>query len=129
MVQGMCCEDGLHCCPVGSTCDSLSGMCRSSANSFAVSWNMLYRRTTSMGRLAPQLESGPQCPDQTFCDDMQTCCELPSAGRYACCPYAQVCVADDITQVGHGYFKISFSFYSGPRKFLKTRYGFESSGI
>ena len=89
-VQGVCCADGVHCCPAGSTCDSVAGMCRSSANSLAVSWNLLYRRTALMSRLAAQLNSGNQCPDQSLCDDKQTCCELPAAGQYGCCPYEQV---------------------------------------
>lgn len=86
----MCCEDGLHCCPSGTTCDAASGMCRSTVNSLAISWHSLSRRSAIMSRLVAEAENDVQCPDKSSCADTSTCCQLRT-GNYGCCPYQQVC--------------------------------------
>jgi len=89
-MQGICCEDGLHCCPAKTSCDAASGMCRSTTNSLAISWHLLQRRSAFMSRLETKLKSDHMCPDHTACDDDSTCCQLPD-GSYGCCPYPDVC--------------------------------------
>jgi len=84
----MCCDDGLHCCPLKSTCDGASGMCRSVTNSLAISWRLLHRRSAIMAQLTRR-ENDVQCPDKSFCEDETTCCKV-SSGGYACCPYEKV---------------------------------------
>ena len=87
----MCCEDGLHCCPTGTTCDAAAGMCRSTVNSLATSWNFLLRRSAVMSRfVAEERTPNTQCPDHSSCFDDSTCCELPD-GHYGCCDYEKVC--------------------------------------
>jgi len=87
--QAVCCDDGLHCCPAESRCDTVSGMCQSKSNSLAISWNLLLRRSAIMSRLEAKDKNSITCPDKSSCDDDATCCELPD-GRYGCCPYEQV---------------------------------------
>ena len=86
----MCCEDGLHCCPTGTTCDAATGMCQSTVNSLATSWNLLLRRSAFMSRFVAEKHTpNIECPDHSSCLDGSTCCELPD-GHYGCCPYEKV---------------------------------------
>jgi progranulin len=77
--QAVCCSDKAHCCPQGTTCNVAAGTCN---------------RGDDVIRLAAKLETNPAvknvpCPDGTFCQDGNTCCQLAS-GNYGCCPYVQV---------------------------------------
>ena len=90
LIQGVCCNDGLHCCPAASKCDSASGMCQSTDNSLAIGWYLLHRRSAIMSQLSAKRENDIECPDKSSCADDNTCCQLAS-GNYGCCPYLKVC--------------------------------------
>uniref|UniRef100_A0A8C0ZC02 Granulins-like n=1 Tax=Cyanistes caeruleus TaxID=156563 RepID=A0A8C0ZC02_CYACU len=63
--QAVCCGDGQHCCPQGTTCDLIHSTC------------------TSLGG------SALLCDEETSCPDGNTCCRL-SSGAWGCCPLEQV---------------------------------------
>ena len=55
--------------------------CKSDSSS--VSWKMVAVRNVD------RATSNNVCPDQSTCDDDETCCELAS-GEYGCCPLPKV---------------------------------------
>uniref|UniRef100_A0A8B9E7K6 Granulins domain-containing protein n=1 Tax=Anser cygnoides TaxID=8845 RepID=A0A8B9E7K6_ANSCY len=58
--QAVCCSDGQHCCPQGTTCD-----------------------------LERSMFGDVKCDDEMSCPDGNTCCRL-SSGAWGCCPLEQV---------------------------------------
>jgi len=82
LLQAVCCEDNVHCCPSGWTCDTASGSCLQGAHS--VSWNAV-----TVGSMDEQ-PSTVDCPGgKQTCPDESTCCKL-SSGSYGCCPLRDV---------------------------------------
>ena len=89
--EAVCCSDGLHCCPHGTTCDVKQGTC--------------IRQTDSTGISAIWSKVGKtmvKCHDGSSCAGKETCCEL-SSGGYGCCPYEEaVCCSDGLHCCPHG---------------------------
>ena len=89
--EAVCCSDGLHCCPHGTTCDVKQGTC--------------IRQTDSSGISAIWSKVGKtmvKCHDGSSCAGKETCCEL-SSGGYGCCPYEEaVCCSDGLHCCPHG---------------------------
>ncbi|XP_006821257.2 progranulin-like, partial [Saccoglossus kowalevskii] len=84
-LDAVCCNDGLHCCPKGYTCNTKEGTCQKA------SINMLPWVKSSEG-----LVDLVTCPDKAKCPDKTTCCQLPS-DKYACCPLEHaICCEDKI---------------------------------
>ena len=97
--QSVCCIDGLHCCPAGTTCDIGTGTCSRSY----IQLNWMVKESTSNAKTAAtvrQLE-GTDIPEEPAitvgnvpcggsysCPDGNTCCK--SSGVWKCCPYPQV---------------------------------------
>ncbi|XP_045693507.1 progranulin [Phyllostomus hastatus] len=88
MPQASCCEDKVHCCPHGTSCDLAHARCLTTAGTHPLAKKIPARRTNRTGIL---------CPDgRSLCPDDSTCCELPS-GQYGCCPIPNaICCSDHL---------------------------------
>ena len=84
VLQAVCCTDGKHCCPEGTTCDVSSGKCNR-GDLTVVDWV----------EKVPAIITDVICPDgQSKCQTGQTCCKL-ATGDYGCCPIPKaVCCTD-----------------------------------
>ncbi|XP_036054006.1 LOW QUALITY PROTEIN: progranulin [Onychomys torridus] len=91
--QASCCEDRVHCCPQGSTCDLAHTRCISSVGTYELLRKFPAQRTNR----AVDWHDSVVCPDaQTQCPDDSTCCELPT-GKYGCCPMPNaICCSDHL---------------------------------
>ncbi|CAM4742468.1 unnamed protein product [Rotaria magnacalcarata] len=86
MEDGLCCDDGLHCCSKGQTCLP-TGQCSSNSNDISPAFILEVRQN--------QISAVP-CPDGSSCPDGNTCCQL-SSGKYGCCPIVDaVCCSDHL---------------------------------
>lgn len=97
--QAVCCEDKVHCCPNGYTCDVEQGSCLKNAASF--SW------TASKAAMVKSLEKSRtlaiKCDEAVSCPAGSTCCQRRSGG-WGCCPLtAAVCCADHEHCCPNGY--------------------------
>ncbi|CAF1332324.1 unnamed protein product [Adineta ricciae] len=91
MESGVCCNDGLHCCPKDHLCLS-NGTCHSATN-----------QSSSLSFPLKDTLSIVSCPDGSSCPNGNTCCQI-SSGEYACCPLPDaVCCSDSIHCCPNGY--------------------------
>ena len=83
LFQAVCCQDHIHCCPNGYTCNTAAGTCNpKSENGISIPWKEKFP--------ASPLTEGVTCPGgQMTCPAGSTCCKL-STGMYGCCPIPQV---------------------------------------
>ncbi|KAG8505082.1 LOW QUALITY PROTEIN: Progranulin [Galemys pyrenaicus] len=88
MPQASCCGDKVHCCPHGTSCDLVQGLCLAPTGSLPLAEKIPAKRSNGSGIL---------CPDgRSRCPDGSTCCEL-SSGKYGCCPMPNAsCCADHL---------------------------------
>ena len=78
-LQAVCCNDHVHCCPHGYTCDVSHGTC-----------NKGQEQTMWLQKVPAKQLKSVVCPGgQVQCPDGNTCCEL-SSGGYGCCPLPNV---------------------------------------
>ncbi|KAG6920928.1 granulin precursor, partial [Chelydra serpentina] len=97
MPEAVCCQDHVHCCPTGYTCDLSGGTCQPPAA--PIPW---LEKTPARVR-APSRGRDVPCDEQTSCPDGNTCCRLPT-GAWGCCPSPQaVCCQDHIHCCPTGY--------------------------
>ncbi|KAJ9580466.1 hypothetical protein L9F63_024355, partial [Diploptera punctata] len=98
-LNGTCCQDRVHCCPNGYDCQN--SRCRKRDDSTEVNLERLmvyYDEQYTNSSL-----NSNYCPDQSQCDDDETCCSV-GGGRYGCCPMLQaVCCRDLRTCCPQGY--------------------------
>nr|KAF6456284.1 granulin precursor [Rousettus aegyptiacus] len=88
MPQASCCEDKVHCCPHGTTCDLARARCLTATGTYPLAKKIPAQRTNRAGVMCPDARS--QCPDGS------TCCELPT-GKYGCCPMPNaICCSDHL---------------------------------
>ncbi len=89
--RAVCCEDKIHCCPHGYTCNVALGMCTLSDNSVAL-------------KMVQPMVNNVQCADEkTYCPGETTCCKLAS-GQYGCCPFPKaICCSDGEHCCPNGY--------------------------
>ncbi|EDM06214.1 granulin, isoform CRA_j [Rattus norvegicus] len=86
MPQASCCEDRVHCCPHGASCDLVHTRCISPTGTHPLLKKFPAQRTNR----AVAFPFSVVCPDaKTQCPDDSTCCELPT-GKYGCCPMPNV---------------------------------------
>ncbi|MBN3308823.1 GRN protein, partial [Amia calva] len=85
LAKAVCCEDHVHCCPEGTTCDVAAGMCDSSTAS--VPW---LKKVPAVSRV-PKDE---KCDNHTSCPRSTTCCQQ-SPGKWACCPLPHAVCCED----------------------------------
>ncbi|MGH0168892.1 UNVERIFIED_CONTAM: hypothetical protein FKN15_072131 [Acipenser sinensis] len=84
-----CCNDSIHCCPNGYTCNVPAASCQKGALSF--SW---VSRIPVMKKASRTGEGDVKCDDITSCTDGTTCCRNEDRG-WGCCPYPKaVCCGD-----------------------------------
>ncbi|XP_044274676.1 progranulin isoform X2 [Varanus komodoensis] len=81
--KAVCCEDHLHCCPSGYTCNVMAQSCEKQpkpkpldAGALLAAW------------FAAASSRDSPCGDQHYCRGEQTCCKAHSGG-WACCPYSK----------------------------------------
>ena len=89
--EAVCCSDGKHCCPHGTTCDLSSGTCMRGTGNNAV--------TVMLAKVKKTMVT---CPDGSSCPGKETCCKL-AGGGYGCCPFPEaVCCSDGRHCCPHG---------------------------
>ncbi|EDL34132.1 granulin, isoform CRA_d [Mus musculus] len=93
MPQASCCEDRVHCCPHGASCDLVHTRCVSPTGTHTLLKKFPAQKTNR----AVSLPFSVVCPDaKTQCPDDSTCCELPT-GKYGCCPMPNaICCSDHL---------------------------------
>jgi hypothetical protein len=118
--SGVCCDDGIYCCPPGMTCSLKEGIC---VSSFATTTNTSTRLTDieQFGRIGEEILSQENdvsetvtdivsllsvsqvCPDKRHkCNKDATCCPT-SSQEFGCCPYDRAtCCSDDEHCCPHG---------------------------
>ncbi|XP_039644440.1 granulin b isoform X3 [Perca fluviatilis] len=85
--KAVCCEDHLHCCPHGTTCNLAASTCDDPSGSTVMPW-------LSKVPAFPLLTDNGKCDKTTSCPGKSTCCKTESGG-WACCPLAQAVCCDD----------------------------------
>uniref|UniRef100_F6QWT8 Granulin n=1 Tax=Monodelphis domestica TaxID=13616 RepID=F6QWT8_MONDO len=92
--EATCCEDHIHCCPHGYTCDTKAGICKQGVYNEPWLKNMM----TSLAAVG-----NVPCDNTTSCPSETTCCVLES-GAWGCCPAPQaVCCPDHKHCCPHGF--------------------------
>ncbi|XP_061563667.1 granulin b [Cololabis saira] len=87
--NAVCCEDHLHCCPSGTTCNVAAATCDD------LSGSAMMPLIATMSIL-PFLEENSKCDESTSCPGKATCCKTAS-GSWGCCPLPEaVCCSDHI---------------------------------
>jgi hypothetical protein len=96
----VCCDDGLHCCHVGTVCDQTRLQCIPFPSAVqSLPWTELTASSSvsldaaAAAAVDAVASAGSEqkadyvvCPDGGLCPDLNTCCML-TTGRYGCCPY------------------------------------------
>ena len=77
-MQAVCCSDGVHCCPGGTTCDVSSEKC--DHGDIQLDW-FVKQPALKVG--------GVKCDATHECPSENTCCKLAS-GQWGCCPRPNV---------------------------------------
>ena len=81
----MCCDDHVHCCPLGQTCDTKKGVCIKGDLQ-----TPLGVKTPAKVTVRNVEATWVICPDKlSMCPDGDTCCKM-SSGLYGCCPLPKV---------------------------------------
>ena len=98
--NAVCCSDGIHCCPRGTTCNLADGTCLRMG---VQKMDYIKRVTTSLvaaKKVGPQSTNKILCPiiggdrHRYECPSLNTCC-IRSDGKYGCCPHQNaVCCSD-----------------------------------
>uniref|UniRef100_A0A4W3HTT6 Granulin n=1 Tax=Callorhinchus milii TaxID=7868 RepID=A0A4W3HTT6_CALMI len=87
--QAVCCEDHLHCCPTGHTCNLKKGTC--DVPGFPIPWF-----TKNPATLKDNKALNVMCDKTASCPSGTTCCRKPS-GYWGCCPVPEaVCCVDHV---------------------------------
>ena len=84
--DAMCCSDGIHACPGGSTCDTKNGVCVDSASGLIFGIAKLVPSTVPPGVDLVCYPDELKCESGSCCESSSTCCPL-NDGFEACCPY------------------------------------------
>ncbi|CAL8081093.1 unnamed protein product [Calicophoron daubneyi] len=100
-VNGVCCGDGLSCCPQGSTCELGERICRQVNGKIATMKPLEIpdsgTKAVLDARLIDRTVPNLICPDKkSYCSAQQTCC-LMKDGHWGCCPMpSAVCCSDNV---------------------------------
>ncbi|XP_042199102.1 progranulin isoform X3 [Callorhinchus milii] len=94
--QAVCCEDHIHCCPTGHTCNLTKGTC--DVPGFPIPWF-----TKNPATVKDNEALRVMCDETASCPSGTTCCRKPS-GYWGCCPMPEaVCCEDHIHCCPNGY--------------------------
>ncbi|XDV13223.1 hypothetical protein PO909_001678 [Leuciscus waleckii] len=103
--QAVCCDDFIHCCPHGTTCNVAAGSCDDPSGSSPWLEKLPVKPISSQNVAVTQVSSvysDVPCNDTASCQDGTTCCKTKDGG-WACCPLPQaVCCDDFIHCCPHG---------------------------
>uniref|UniRef100_A0A3B5ML31 Granulin a n=1 Tax=Xiphophorus couchianus TaxID=32473 RepID=A0A3B5ML31_9TELE len=85
LTEAVCCEDFIHCCPKGKTCNVAAGTCEDGL--LSIPW---FEKKPAISRpgVEVQVKNVP-CNDTAACPDGTTCCKTKEGG-WACCPLIEV---------------------------------------
>uniref|UniRef100_A0A671L100 Granulins-like n=1 Tax=Sinocyclocheilus anshuiensis TaxID=1608454 RepID=A0A671L100_9TELE len=90
--QAVCCDDFIHCCPHGTTCNVAAGSCDESSGSEPWFEKLPVKPISSQNVAVTQVfsvHSNVSCDDTASCPDGNTCCKTQEGG-WACCPLPEV---------------------------------------
>ncbi|KAI7803277.1 granulin a isoform X2 [Triplophysa rosa] len=91
--EAVCCDDFIHCCPHGQTCDVAAGKCEGLSGS--VPWFEKFPvQPISTQNVADTKNFNVPCNDTAACPDNSTCCKTKDEG-WACCPLPEAVCCDD----------------------------------
>uniref|UniRef100_A0A671SCP3 Granulins domain-containing protein n=1 Tax=Sinocyclocheilus anshuiensis TaxID=1608454 RepID=A0A671SCP3_9TELE len=97
--EAVCCDDFIHCCPHGTTCNVAAGSCDEPSGSKP--WFEKLPHTQTLYKTSILFNYVP-CNDTVACPDGTTCCKTKEGG-WACCPLPEaVCCDDFIHCCPHG---------------------------
>uniref|UniRef100_A0A8C2C0V8 Granulin a n=1 Tax=Cyprinus carpio TaxID=7962 RepID=A0A8C2C0V8_CYPCA len=100
--QAVCCDDFIHCCPHGTTCNLAAGSCDETSGSQPWFEKLPVKLISSHNVAVTQVHSDVPCNDTAACPDGSTCCKTKEGG-WSCCPLPQaVCCDDFIHCCPHG---------------------------
>ncbi|XP_023269731.1 granulins-like [Seriola lalandi dorsalis] len=86
--EAVCCEDFLHCCPKGKTCNLAAQTCDGHASSMP--WVEKVPAIPKQGVQSKDVI----CDSTTSCEDGTTCCKTKEGG-WACCPLPEAVCCED----------------------------------
>ncbi|XDV13208.1 hypothetical protein PO909_001678 [Leuciscus waleckii] len=95
--QAVCCDDFIHCCPHGTTCNVAAGSCDDPSGSSPWLEKLPVKPISSQNVAVTQVSSvysDVPCNDTASCQDGTTCCKTKDGG-WACCPLPQAVCCDD----------------------------------
>ncbi|XDV13211.1 hypothetical protein PO909_001678 [Leuciscus waleckii] len=97
--QAVCCDDFIHCCPHGTTCNVAAGSCDDPSGSSPWLEKLPVKPISSQNVAVTQVSSvysDVPCNDTASCQDGTTCCKTKDGG-WACCPLPQAVCCNDFT--------------------------------
>nr|XP_033774570.1 progranulin isoform X2 [Geotrypetes seraphini]XP_033774572.1 progranulin isoform X2 [Geotrypetes seraphini] len=103
--NALCCEDHLHCCPSGYTCNLAAQTC--DKQTLRLPWKLDH--SVLLLPPAEATECDVKCDNLHYCQDGQTCCKATTAGGWACCPYDQGVCCEDMRHCCPAGHKCSFT--------------------
>uniref|UniRef100_A0A3B4VGM4 Granulins domain-containing protein n=1 Tax=Seriola dumerili TaxID=41447 RepID=A0A3B4VGM4_SERDU len=86
--EAVCCEDFIHCCPKGKTCNLAAQTCDGDTSSMP--W---VEKVPAIPKQGVQSKDVP-CDSTTSCEDGTTCCKTEEGG-WACCPLPEAVCCED----------------------------------
>ncbi|XP_077068624.1 granulin a isoform X2 [Siphateles boraxobius] len=95
--QAVCCDDFIHCCPHGKTCNVSAGSCEDPSGSSPWLEKVPVQPVSSQNVAVTQVSSvysDVPCDDTASCPDGNTCCKTKEGG-WACCPLPKAVCCDD----------------------------------
>ncbi|KAM9457124.1 granulin a [Clarias gariepinus] len=98
LLQAVCCEDHVHCCPNGKKCNLAAQTCEDPSGSVPWLKKEPSRPIRGQGsQKVPETEgSDVPCDDTVACPDETTCCKNEEGG-WGCCPMPKaVCCEDHV---------------------------------
>ncbi|XP_034050285.1 granulin b isoform X2 [Thalassophryne amazonica] len=88
LLQAVCCDDHVHCCPHGTVCNLDAETCDDPLGFLtALKW---VPKVSTLPVEVPDVK----CDEETLCPRGTTCCKLDS-GLWACCPLPQAVCCND----------------------------------
>uniref|UniRef100_A0A3B5QDT3 Granulin a n=1 Tax=Xiphophorus maculatus TaxID=8083 RepID=A0A3B5QDT3_XIPMA len=90
LIEAVCCDDFIHCCPKGKTCNVAAGTCEDGL--LSIPW---FEKKPAISRPGVEVKvKNVPCNDTAACPDGTTCCKTKEGG-WACCPLPKAVCCDD----------------------------------
>ncbi|XP_023204348.1 granulins-like [Xiphophorus maculatus] len=90
LIEAVCCDDFIHCCPKGKTCNVAAGTCEDGL--LSIPW---FEKKPAISRPGVEVKvKNVPCNDTAACPDGTTCCKTKEGG-WACCPLIEAVCCDD----------------------------------